>query len=71
MFFKKKANKELYDKENLTPILMSSICTGETVAGFKDKRTKKFQEVMLIRNEKDLKEFMDKYDIKEVPKKEY
>ena len=69
--FKKKKDKLLYDKEKLTPILMSSICTGEVVAGFKDNETKKFMEVMLIRNEKDLKEFMDKYGIEEVPKKEY
>lgn len=71
MFFKKKDKKESYDKENLVPILMQSICTGETVAGFKDLRTKKFIEVMLIRNDKDLKEFMDKYDLKDIPKKEY
>lgn len=71
MFFKKKDKKESYDKENLVPILMQSICTGETVAGFKDLRTKKFVEVMLIRNDKDLKEFMDKYDLKDIPKKEY
>jgi len=67
----KKNKNETYDKENLVPILMSSICTGETVAGFKDKRTKKFIDVMLIRNQKDLDEFMRKYGIKEVPKKEY
>lgn len=67
----KKNKKETYDKENLVPILMSSICTGETVAGFKDKRTKKFIDVMLIKDQKDLDEFMKKYGITEVPKKEY
>ncbi len=66
----KKPTKD-YDRENLVPILMSSICTGETVAGFKDKRTKKFKDVMLIRNQKDLDEFMRMYGITEVPKKEY
>ena len=71
MFFKKKENIEEYDKENLIPILMQSICTGEEVAGFKDKRTKKFNEVMLIRNDNDLKAFMKKYGLKEIPKKEY
>ena len=50
---------------------MQSICTGEIVAGFKDKRTKKFNEVMLIRNDNDLKAFMKKYGLKEIPKKEY
>ena len=73
MFFKKKNKevKESYDKENLIPILVSSICTGETVAGFKDKRTKKFNEVMLIKNDNDLKAFMKKYGLEEIPKKEY
>ena len=67
----KKKNVIEYDKENLVPILMSSICTGEVVAGFKDKRTKKFMEVMLIRNDNDLKEFMAKYGLEEIPRKEY
>jgi hypothetical protein len=71
MFFKKKEKKEYYDKENLVPILMVSICTGETVAGFEDKRNKKFNEVMLIRNDNDLKEFMIKYGLEEIPNKEY
>ena len=70
MFFKKKEKKEYYDKENLVPILMVSICTGETVAGFKDKRNKKFNEVMLIRNDNDLKEFMKKYGLEEIPNKD-
>ena len=69
--FKKKKNVLLYDKDKLTPILMSSICTGEVVAGFKDNETKKFMEVMLIRNDKDLREFMEKYGLDEVPRKEY
>ena len=67
----KKKNCLSYDTLNLTPVLVSSICTGETVAGFKDKRTKKFQEVMLIRDNHDLEEFMKLYGLKEVPKKEY
>ena len=71
MFFKKKEKQESYDKENLIPILMVSICSGETVAGFRDKRTKKFNEVMLIRSDSDLKEFMKKYGLTEIPKKEY
>lgn len=72
MFFKKKENHiEAYDKENLEPILMVSICTGETVAGFKNKNTKKFNEVLLIRNDNDLKVFMKKYGLTEIPKKEY
>ena len=61
--FRKKIAKETYDKENQKPIIRSSICTGEKVAGFKDIHTGKFTEVMLIRNDSDMKVFLAKYDI--------
>lgn len=61
--FRKKATKETYDKENQKPIIRSSICTGEKVAGFKDIHTGKFTEVMLIKNDNDMKVFLAKYDI--------
>lgn len=61
--FGKKVQKEVYDKENLRPVIHASICTGEQVAGFKDIRTGKFTEVMLIRNSRDMEEFTKKYDI--------
>lgn len=46
-----------YDPDKEKPIIRASICTGERVAGFKDKTTGSFREVMLIRNEKDLVKF--------------
>ena len=61
--FRKKPAKETYDKENQKPIIKSSICTGEKVAGFKDIYTGKFTEVMLIKNDNDMKVFLAKYDI--------
>ena len=61
--FRKKTAKEIYDKENQKPIIRSSICTGEKVAGFKDIHTGKFTEVMLIKSDKDMKVFLEKYDI--------
>ena len=63
MIFRKKIKKQTYDKENQKPIIRSSICTGEKVAGFKDIHTGKFTEVMLIRNDNDMKVFLAKYDI--------
>lgn len=63
MIFRKKSEKQTYDKENQKPIIRSSICTGEKVAGFKDIHTGKFTEVMLIRNDNDMKVFLAKYDI--------
>ena len=61
--FRKKVQKEIYDKEKLKPVSRSSICTGEKVAGFKDLQTGKFTEVMLIKDNKDIDLFLDKYDI--------
>lgn len=66
--FKKKPTVISYDKENLHPVIRSSICTGERVAGFKDIRTGKFKDIMLIRNDRDLKSFMDMYGISEIEK---
>lgn len=60
--FKKKISK-LYDKENQKPVLKCSICTGEQVAGFKNIHTGKFEDIMLIRNEKDLEDFKERYGI--------
>lgn len=72
MFFKKdNSKKEKYDKENLIPIIHASICTGEMVVGFKDKRTNKFTEMMLIKDQSDLEKFKKMYDITEEIKKEY
>ena len=67
MFGKKRVVKQ-YDKENKRPILRCSICTGEQVAGFKDINTGHFEEVMLVRNEKDLNTFKELYDLKDVSK---
>lgn len=57
-----------YDREAKKPILKCSICNGEQVAGFKDICTGKFEEVTLIRNEKDLKDFMNLCGIDEISK---
>ena len=61
--FHKKTKVIGYDRENQKPVIRSSICTGEKVAGFRDLNTGKFSEVMLIRDNKDMDEFLTKYDI--------
>ena len=63
--FRRKPKKCAYDRENRKPVIRSSICTGEQVAGFKNIHTGKFSEVMLIRNSGDLQEFPEEYDISE------
>ena len=60
---KKRIEKKSYDRENMKPILHASICTGETVAGFKNRRTGKFEEVMLVKSEADKELFKKIYDI--------
>ena len=57
-----------YDPATQRPVLRCSICTGEQVAGFKDIRTGKFEEVTLIRDERELREFMETYGIEKVTK---
>lgn len=56
------------DRETFKPVLRCSICTGEQVAGFKNLNTGKFEDVMLIKNEKDLKTFMKRYALTEISK---
>lgn len=71
MFFKKKKPVLSYDKENERPVIRSSICTGEQVAGFKNIRSGKKEEVMLIKSPADVEAFKQKYGIIEEILKEY
>lgn len=64
MFGKRKQQLQ-YDKSKKKPVIRASICTGERVAGFKDLETGKFEDIMLIVNEKDLRKFRDQYGIEE------
>lgn len=52
-----------YDRERLRPVIRASICTGEQVAGFQNRQTGRFSEVMLIRTDADLAEFIALYGI--------
>ncbi len=63
LFKRKENNKPLYDIDKEIPVIRASICTGEKVAGFKNKTTGAFREVLLIRNNNDLEAFCAKYGI--------
>ena len=67
MLFKRAKEKEksVYDTSGKIPVIRASICTGEQVAGFRDGKTGKFEEIMLIRSEADKKAFMKSYGISE------
>ena len=46
-----------FDPETQEAVIRSSICSGEKVAGFKNKKDGRFTEVMLIRSAEDEEEF--------------
>ena len=62
---RKKRRTPPYDKEGKVPVIRSSICTGEQVAGFKELSGGRFEELMLIRDSRDLEEFMRLYHVEE------
>lgn len=70
MFKKKKSvtPSVAYDPDKQRAVIRCSICNGEQVAGFKDKRTGHFTEVMLIRSNHDLETFKSTYGLPDVAK---
>ncbi len=62
---RKKVTVSTYDKSGKVPVIRCSICTGEQVAGFKDMVSGKFEELMLLRDDKDLSEFLQRYQVEE------
>ncbi len=66
--FGRKTKKIPFDKEKQKAVIRCSICTGEQVAGFRDILTGKFEEVALIRNDKELDNFLKSYGITEYEK---
>lgn len=61
---KKSAGQEAFDRTGKRPVIRASICTGEKVAGFRDEKTGRIEELMLITGEEDLKEFLSRYEVK-------
>lgn len=68
LFQKKRAPAPLYDPETEEPVLRCSICTGEQVAGFRNRKTRQFRESVVIRTPRELQEFQDQCGIKELEK---
>ena len=60
-----------YSPDRFIPVIRCSICTGEQTAGFRDKATGSFHDIMLIRDERDLQEFRKIYGIRDEIRKEY
>ena len=65
LFGRKKARETAvqFNPETQYAVIRSSICTGEKIAGFKNKTDGHFTEVMLIRSPADEKEFKETYGV--------
>ena len=64
----KKLSAPPFDPAAEEPAIRCSICTGEQVAGFRDKTTGHFREVMLLKTPKDLESFKKDYGVEELKK---
>ncbi len=68
-FFSRKnetAQTPPYDPDREKPVIRASVCTGERVAGFRDLKTGRFREVVLIRGPRDLDSFMRQYGLEHI-----
>ncbi|MBE6022792.1 MAG: aspartate dehydrogenase [Cellulosilyticum sp.] len=65
LFKKNKIEKKSYDKTVFKPVLKSNLYNQEKVIGFKEIKTGKFHEEMLITSPNDLKNFMTTYNLTE------
>lgn len=66
LFEKKKKPEISFDPDTQYAVIRSSICTGEKVAGFKNKKGGHFTEVMVIRSSADEKQFKELYGLEKV-----
>ena len=64
----KKISAPAFDPAAEEAAIRCSVCTGEQVAGFRDKKTGHFREVLLIKTTKDLEKFKKDYGVDNVKK---
>ncbi|MBQ9347874.1 MAG: aspartate dehydrogenase [Oscillibacter sp.] len=64
-WFHKKPEPIPYDREKQQPAVRRSICTGEMTAGFLDRDTGKFRELMLLDGQKELEAFCQRTGVEE------
>ena len=57
IFMRRKPEPIPYDRASQQPAVRRSICTGEMTAGFLDRDTGKFRELMLLNGEGELETF--------------
>ena len=65
--FEKKLKPDIsFDPATQYAVIRSSICTGEKVAGFKNKKDGHFTEVLVIRTPADERRFKEIYSLENV-----
>lgn len=64
----KEAPKPPFDPDAEEAAIRCSICTGEQVAGFRNRSTGHFREVTLLKTPKDLEDFKKDYGVSECKK---
>ncbi len=64
MFHTKRPKTPPFDPEGKTPVIRGSICTGERVAGYRDRASGRFTEIMPVCTESDLLRFLNEYGFK-------
>ena len=65
MFKKKKGSSGIsYDPRMQQPAIRQSICSGEMTAGFLDRETGKFHELMLLHGPEEKKKFCESTGVK-------
>lgn len=71
MLFRRKKEMQKsrdFDPAVYKPVLRCSICNGEQVAGFKNRKTGRFEEVRVIRGEQELAAFLAEYGLDHIDK---
>lgn len=63
MFFSKKNKQKEEIPENCVPVILSSICTGEKVIGFKNTISGTMEKAVSMKSQKDVEDFCAKYGI--------
>ena len=71
LFGSRKSKVKTYDHDTQEPVIRASICNGEQVSGFRDKRSGRFEEILYIRKPSDLEIFKAEYGIEGEIRKEY
>lgn len=61
-------NRFPYDENMYEAVIRCSICTGEQVAGFKNRQDGSFVGVMVIKSDDDLEYFKELYGVEKVRK---